>query len=118
MHSFTFVIKHINGNSNKVVDSLSKVNLVLKEVKVSTLGLENLIDMYKEDLDLKDRYVACEILVTHNRSQWLNYMLWEGLLSKDSKLCIPRCSMRENLIQENIVEVYQDILDKAKLFLS
>ena len=27
-------------------------------------------------------------------------MLQEGLLFKDSKLCIPRYSMRENLIQE------------------
>ena len=28
-------------------------------------------------------------------------MIQEGFLFKDSKLCIPRCSMRENLIQEN-----------------
>ena len=27
-------------------------------------------------------------------------MMQEGLLFKDSKLCIPRCSMRENSIQE------------------
>ena len=27
-------------------------------------------------------------------------MLQEGLLFKDSKLCIPTCSMRDNLIQE------------------
>ena len=27
-------------------------------------------------------------------------MLQEGLLFKDSNLCIPKCSMRENLIQE------------------
>ena len=49
--------------------------MVLQEVKVSTLGFENLIDMYKEDLDFKDIYVVCENLVTHNRNQWLNYML-------------------------------------------
>ena len=65
------------------------------------MGFENLIDMYKEDLDFKDIYVACENPVTHNRSQWLDYMLHEGLIFKDSKLCIPKCSMRENLIQEN-----------------
>ena len=27
-------------------------------------------------------------------------MIQEGLLFKDNKLCIPRCSKRENLIQE------------------
>ena len=59
--------------------------MVLQEVKVSTLGFENLIDMYKEYLDFKDIYAACENPVTHNRSQWLDYMLLEGLLFKDSK---------------------------------
>ena len=29
MHNFTFVLKHINGNSNKVVDALSRRCLVL-----------------------------------------------------------------------------------------
>jgi hypothetical protein len=33
-------------------------------------------------------------------SQWLDYMLQEGLLFKNNKLCIPKCSMRENLIKE------------------
>ena len=101
LQNFTFAIKHTSGKSNKVVDSLRRINMVLQEVKISTLGFENLIDMYKEDLDFKDTQVCCENLVTQNKSQWLNYMLQEGLLFKDSKLCIPRCSMRENLIQEN-----------------
>ena len=70
----------------------------MHEVKVSTLGFENLIDMYKEDVDFKDIYAACENPVIHNKSQWLDYLLQEGLLFKDIKLCIPRCSMRENLI--------------------
>ena len=74
--------------------------MVLQEVKVSTLGFQNMIDMYKEDLDFNDIYAACDNPVTHNRSYWFNCMLQEGLLFKDSKLCIPRCSMRENLIQE------------------
>ena len=70
------------------------------EVKVSTLGFENLITMYKEDVDFRDIYATCENPVTHNRSQWLDYMIQEGLLFKDSKLCILRCSLSENLIQE------------------
>ena len=101
LHNFTFVIKHTSGQSNKVVDALSRINVALQEVKVSTLGFSNMNDMYKEDLYFEDIYVAHENPVTHNISQWLNYMLQEGLLFKDSKLCIPRCSMREILIQEN-----------------
>ena len=29
LHNFTFVIKHISGKSNKVVDALSKISLVM-----------------------------------------------------------------------------------------
>ena len=56
--------------------------------------------MYKEDLDFKDIYVSYEDPVTHNRSKRLDCMLQEGLLFKNSKLCILKYSMRENLIQE------------------
>ena len=70
----------------------------MQEVKVITLGFENLIVMYKEDVDFKDIYIASENPVTHNRSQWLDYMLQEVLLFKNSKLCIMKCSMRDNLI--------------------
>ena len=99
MQKFTFVIKNTSGKSNNVAHALSMINLVLQEVKVISLGFENLIDMYKEDLYFKDIDASCENSVTHNRSQWLDYMLQEGLLFKDSKLCIPRCSMRDNLIK-------------------
>ena len=54
----------------------------------------------QEDVDFKDIYASCENPVSHNRSHLLDYMMQEGLLFKDNKLCIPRCSMRENLIQE------------------
>ena len=100
LQNFTFVINHTSGKSNKVVDSLSEINLILREIKVSSLGFESLINMYKEDVDFKYIYAACENLVTHNRIQCLDYMLQEGLLFRNSKLCIPKCSMRENLIQE------------------
>jgi hypothetical protein len=100
LQSFTFVIKHTSGKSNKVVDALSRVNLILQEFKVNTLGFDELIAMYKEDAYFQDIYAACENPVSNNRSQWLDYMLQEGLLFKNNKLCIPKCSMRENLIKE------------------
>ena len=74
--------------------------MILREIKASSLGFESLINMYKEDVDFKDIYASRENPVTHNRSQWLDYMLQEGLLFRNNKLCIPKCSMRENLIQE------------------
>ena len=38
LQNFTFVIKHTSGKSNKVVNALSRINMVVQEVKVSTLG--------------------------------------------------------------------------------
>jgi len=49
MQGFTFVIKHISGKSNRVVDALSRVNLILQEFRVNTLGFDELVAMYKED---------------------------------------------------------------------
>ena len=88
------MIKHTSGKYNKVVDAF------LQEIKVNTLRFENLVNMYKEDVDLKEVYEACENPVSHNRSQWFDYMLQEVSPFKNSKLCIPKCSMRESMIHE------------------
>jgi len=49
MKMFSFVLKHISGKYNIVVDALRRRSLVLQEIKISTLGYEHLKEMYKED---------------------------------------------------------------------
>jgi hypothetical protein len=100
MQNFTFVIKHIAGNANKVVDALSRRCLILQEFQVETLGFEHLKDMYCDDTDFKEAYEACTSPVLRDRSQWTEYMVQEGLLFRGNQLCIPRCSMRDNLLKE------------------
>ena len=51
MQNFTFVIKLIYGNDNKVIDALSKRNLILQEFQVKTLGFDHLKEMYHNDPD-------------------------------------------------------------------
>ena len=58
MQNFTFVLKHISGNSNKVADALSRRPLVLQEFQVNVLGLKHLRDMYEENVDFKEVYEA------------------------------------------------------------
>jgi hypothetical protein len=99
MQNFTFVIKHIVGNANKVVDALSRRCLILQEFQVKTLGFEHLKDMYYDDPDFKEEYKACENIVLRDKSQWIEYMIQEGLLFKGNQLCIPKCSMRDNLLK-------------------
>jgi len=100
LQSFTFVIKHKSGKSNKVADALSKVSFLLQEFKVSVVGFDEMIEMYNDDEDFRDIYTTVQNLVSHNRSQWMDYLIQGGLLFKSNKLCIPKCSMRENIIKE------------------
>jgi ribonuclease HI len=100
MQNFNFVIKHISGNANKVVDALSRKCLILQEFCVKTLGFDSLKEMYKDDSNFKDAYEACENLVLRDRSQWIEYLIQDGILFKGNQLCILKSSMRENLLKE------------------
>jgi hypothetical protein len=43
---------------------------------------------------------ACQNPILRDRSPWMDFTLQEGLLFKGIKLCIPKCSMTKNLLQE------------------
>ena len=60
-----------------------------------------IIYLYETNNDFQCACRACKNLVEADREMWTEYMLQAGLLFKNSKICITRCSMRENLIQEN-----------------
>jgi hypothetical protein len=100
MQNFTFVTKHISGTANKVVDALSKKCLLMQEFRVKTLGFDNLKEIYRDDPDFKEAYEASENPVLRDKSQWNEYMIQDGLLFRGNQLCIPKFSMRENLLKE------------------
>jgi hypothetical protein len=100
LQNFTFVIKHIAGNTNKVVDVLIRRCLILQEFQVKTLGFQHLKDMYCDDTYFKEAYEACTSPVLRDRIQWTEYMVHEGLLFRGNQLCIPICSTRDNLLKE------------------
>jgi hypothetical protein len=56
--------------------------------------------MYSDDPDFKEAYEGCTNPVLRDRSQWTKYMIQEVLLFKGNQLCIPKCSMRDNLLKE------------------
>jgi hypothetical protein len=66
---------------------------------VKTLGFEHLNDMYHDDVDLKEPYETCANPVLRDRSQWVEYMIQEGFMFKGNQLCIPKFSMRDNLLK-------------------
>ena len=64
------------------------------------MGFDDLRDMYRDDPNFKEAYEANENPILRDRRQWTEYMIQEGLLFKGNQLCIPNCSMRENLLKE------------------
>jgi hypothetical protein len=82
MEKFTFVIKHISRNANKVVDALSRRILILQEFQVKTLGFDHLKEMYHNDPNFGEAYEACVNPVPRYRIQWDEYLIHDGLLFK------------------------------------
>eukprot|EP00253_Pinus_taeda_P013169 PITA_13169 len=100
LQSFTFVLKQISGQANKVADALRRRALLLQESSIQVMGFEHLKDLYQTDTDFKEAFEACQNPVLRNASPWLDYNLQEGLLFRGGQLCIPNCSMRENIVRE------------------
>eukprot|EP00253_Pinus_taeda_P015482 PITA_15482 len=98
LQSFTFVLKHISGKANKMADALSRRALLLQESTIQALGFEHLKDLYQTNADFKESYEASQNPLLRNNSPWLDYNLQEKLLFKGGQLCIPDCSMRQNII--------------------
>eukprot|EP00253_Pinus_taeda_P027927 PITA_27927 len=89
LQSFTFVLKHISGQANKVADALSIRYFLLQESTIQVLGFEHLKNLYKTDMDFKEAYEAYQNPLFRNDSPLLDYNLQEKLLFKGGKLCIP-----------------------------
>ena len=59
LQSFTFVLKHINGHSNRVADALSRRSIIIQEKHVQVLGFEYLKNLYETSSDFQNAYRAC-----------------------------------------------------------
>jgi hypothetical protein len=64
---FTVVIKHTSGKTNIVIDTLSRINFLLQELQVNTLGCDSLTKIYTDDVDLKEAYASFEKPVSCNK---------------------------------------------------
>lgn len=67
---------------NKVVDVLSRKNLLLCEIQINSVGFEGLKKLYIEDANFKEAYEACLDPICRNNEPWMDYIIPEGLLFK------------------------------------
>ena len=100
LQAYTFTIKHKKGISNKVVDALSRRNLIVSQIKLESVGIEALKDMYVADLDFGNSYKVCMEFGERYHANFPNLLVQYILLLKGGQLCVPKCSMRTNIIKE------------------
>jgi hypothetical protein len=92
---FTFTLKHKPGQLNKVADALSwKVSLLIT-IRAKVIGFECLKELYAEDEDFRNTWSKCQQGLSHEGMH-----IHEGYLFRGNQLCIPRSSLREQIIHE------------------
>ncbi|CAA7046444.1 unnamed protein product [Microthlaspi erraticum] len=94
LQQFTFVIKHTSGVSNRVADALSRRHSLLAVLHVSVPGFSSFADLYASDSFFGPIWSD-----TDSASSRL-YTRHDGFLFRESRLCIPDCSLRLKLISE------------------
>ena len=78
LQSFTFVIKHISGQGNKVADALSRRSLVIQEGKIQVLGFEFMKELYDQDSNFQEVFEACKCPMHYDRVSGQN--LWFNMV--------------------------------------
>uniref|UniRef100_A0A2N9G5D8 Protein kinase domain-containing protein n=1 Tax=Fagus sylvatica TaxID=28930 RepID=A0A2N9G5D8_FAGSY len=86
--------KHKSGKLNQVADALSRRHSLLSTMEVQVLGFEVLKELYKNDLDFGNVWENC------SKDSFNHFLVQEGFLFKNNRLCIPQCSLRRAIIQE------------------
>uniref|UniRef100_A0A2N9I8Y4 RNA-directed DNA polymerase n=1 Tax=Fagus sylvatica TaxID=28930 RepID=A0A2N9I8Y4_FAGSY len=92
LQPYSFSIKHKSGKLNQVADALSRRHSLLSTMEVQVL--EVLKEMYKNDPDFGNVWESC------SQGSFNHFLVQEGFLFKNNKLCIPQCSLRRAIIQE------------------
>lgn len=69
------VTKHTIGYSNKVSETLSRINLILKEFYFHLTGFDELREMYENVVDFREACATCKNLASTNTTKWSNYMI-------------------------------------------
>jgi hypothetical protein len=94
LQPYSFSIKHKSGKLNQVADALSRRHSLLSTMEVQVLGFEVLKELYKNDPDFGNVWESC------SQGSFNHFLVQEGFLFKNNKLCIPQCSLRRAIIQE------------------
>ncbi|KAL5751049.1 hypothetical protein ACOSP7_025652 [Xanthoceras sorbifolium] len=96
LQQFDFTIRHKAGHENKVADALSRRPHILTMFCANATGFESIKDLYATDDDFKEIWSS----LNNNLGSASDFVIKDGYLIKQSRICIPKGSMREFIIQE------------------
>ena len=101
LQSFTFVIKHKSGVIKRVANALRRRRSLLIDMTFAVLGFNEMKELYDANPDFSKAWRECRAPnITDHISKYDEYFIQEGMFFKGIQLCIPRISMRLNLIKE------------------
>ena len=95
MQAYTFVLKHRAGVENRAADALSRRHTLLSTVSIEVVGFDKVKENYEECPDFGDILTALRKGPSRERSE---YTLQDGYLFRETRLCIPRTSLRDFLV--------------------
>ncbi|XP_038704723.1 uncharacterized protein LOC120000670 [Tripterygium wilfordii] len=99
LQQFTFVLKHKSGIENKVADALSRRLHLLTTFSLAATGFELIRDLYATDSDFSSIWAELSNVVSKD-TVVSPFVLQEGYLFKNNRLCLPQGSIREFAITE------------------
>ncbi|XP_019059018.1 PREDICTED: uncharacterized protein LOC104821897 [Tarenaya hassleriana] len=94
VETFPYVIKYKKGKDNVVADALSRRHALISIMEAKMLGFEHIKGLYRDDVELGDIYEEC------TKGAHGSFYKEADYLFRERRLCIPKCSMRELILQE------------------
>ena len=90
--NFPYVIRYKQGRENVVPDALSRSYVLLTSLGAKMLGFKYVKDLYANDVDFANVYMACDKIAFEK------FYKHDGYLFMGDKLCVPNCSIHELLV--------------------
>ena len=95
IQAYTFVLKHHAGSENRVADALSRRTMLLNCVSTEVVGFERLKEEYEFCPNFKKIYESVKLGPS---TEFSEYVLRDGYLFKENRLCVPKTSLKDFLI--------------------